>query len=93
MKIIEGHGTETVDRNTGSISMCVALFSARVLAYHNIHLIHTTFANGRCNELRHVAISQMYMSVECRGQLYLSQFRKSHDWRCTGSDELPDGEF
>ena len=48
------------------------------LAYHDIHLIHTTLADGGGDELRHVSIPQMHMGIEGRGQLNLSQIRKAH---------------
>ena len=38
----------------------------KTLAYHDIHLIHTTLANRGCDQLRHLAIAEMYMGVESR---------------------------
>ena len=48
------------------------------LAYHDIHLIHTTLANGGGDELAHLAIAQVHVGVKRRRQLNLVQIQKSH---------------
>lgn len=48
------------------------------LAYHDIHLIHTTLADGGGDELRHLTITQVHMGVKRRRQLNLRQVRETH---------------
>ena len=43
------------------------------LAYHDIHLIHTTLADGGGDKLRHLAITQVHVGVERRWQLNFGQ--------------------
>jgi hypothetical protein len=49
------------------------------MAYHNIHLIHTTLANARGDELRHLAIAQVHVRIKRRWQLNLGQICEPHD--------------
>ena len=48
------------------------------LAYHDIHLIHTTLTDSGGDELRHLPITQVHVGVESRRQFNLSQVGESH---------------
>jgi hypothetical protein len=49
-----------------------------VLTYHDIDLVHSTLADCWRHQLRHLAISQVYMGVERRRQLNLRQLGELH---------------
>ena len=46
--------------------------------YHNVHLIHTTLSDGRCNQLRHLTIPKVNVRIERCRELDLFQFGKLH---------------
>ena len=50
----------------------------RELAYHYIHLIHTTLADSGGDELRHLPITQVHVGIESRRQLNLGQIGEAH---------------
>lgn len=57
-------------------------------AYHNIHLIHAPRADGGGDQLRHLAVTQVHVRVERRGQLDLGQIFESHLFLCLVQGQL-----
>jgi hypothetical protein len=49
-----------------------------VLTYHDIDLIHSALADCWRHQLRHLAISQVYVGVKRRRQLNLRQLGELH---------------
>jgi hypothetical protein len=50
----------------------------RGLAYHDIHLIHTSLADSGGDELRHFPVTQVHVGIESRRQFNLGQISEAH---------------